>query len=310
MRDLMAHLTPSLIFQGIAISELLAAGMFMITSKPESRGSAIFRLSVVGWVFVVVMTAIDIGIMDYFTSPYPLADPFWHPKMVLSNFGLGLLNDWVMLALFVIRLRVFYRDSPLTTWGLTFLGAASMITLLPGDYIALMANIKVFQGKIAVFTDDPDMLLANVFFAAGNIGKSAFSALSSMAFLWAIGKGLGFSKEGFLYEIMFNHDGLRFLVIIGLNMTLVLFTLLAYVNGYNYITYCSWYLPPLIASVEIHTFLITSYVAPRDIIERNRLGLTVTSPISGTHIRSYNSNNSYSNQPVYRARRPSVRGMT
>ncbi|KAL2916263.1 hypothetical protein HK105_204354 [Polyrhizophydium stewartii] len=296
MRPLEAHMPPSLIFQGIAVSELLAAGMFILTSKPETHRTTIFRMSCIAWVLVVVVTAIDIAILDFFVSPYPLADKFWHPKMVMSSFAVGLINDFVMLALFIIRLRIFYRDNSLVFWGLVFLGCMSMIIVLPGDYISIAANIDVLNGKYAFFTDSPNMAFANVLFAVSNTAKGLFSALSSMAFLWAIGKGLGFSKKGFLYEIMLNHDGLRFLVIIGLNFTVVLFTLLAYLNGYNYITYCAWYLPSLISSVEVRTFLIASYVAPRDIIERNRLGLTATSPISGSQIRSYNNGNSFHNK--------------
>ncbi|KAL2912533.1 hypothetical protein HK105_204355 [Polyrhizophydium stewartii] len=298
MRILDAHKAPSLIFQGIGISELLAALMFMLTAKPETRRTAIFWLSAVAWVFITAALAIDVAILDYFTSPYDLADRHWHPKMVMSGFFTGFVGDLCLLALFIVRLRIFYRNS-FVLWLLAVLGTSAILIVLPADYIAIAANIEVINDRLDYFTNSPHIGLVNLLFTISHSTQCLFSALSSMAFLWAIGKGLGFSKKGFLYEVMFNHDGIRFIVIIGLNITVALFNLLAYFNGYDYINYCMWYLPTLVSSIELRTFLITSYVAPRDIIERNRLGITATSPIPASRMPSYNSNNSYNNQPVY-----------
>nr|KAJ3403041.1 hypothetical protein HK105_004161 [Polyrhizophydium stewartii] len=277
---------PSLIFQGIALAELTAALMFMVTSKRESRKSAIFRLSCIAWVFVVVATALDIGILDFFVSPYPLPEKFWHPKMVLAGFFVGVCAELTMMALLLVRLNIFYGIKSPVFWLLLLIGFASVCFAIPGNYLAVLANVDVFEGKYAFFTDSPRMTPANALFGAARACEGLFSALSSMSFLWAIGKSLGFSKKGFLYEVMFNHDGVRFLVILGLNITITTFAITAYFRGYDYITYCSWYMTTLIYAIEIRTFLIASYVSTRDIIEKNRIGLTATSPISVSHIRS------------------------
>ncbi|KAL2912531.1 hypothetical protein HK105_207929, partial [Polyrhizophydium stewartii] len=214
-----------------------AAGMFMITAKAELRRAAIYWLSLACWVYVVVSLAINIPV-------------HWHAKIVLSSFAIGVVGDNLILALFLVRLRVFYRGNSFVFWGLTVLGVIASIVVQPANYISIAANVRVLNYELEYFTDDSR--------------------------IEAIGKNLGLSKQGFLYEIMMNHDGLRFLVIIGLNITLTAFNLHASFYGYNYITYCSWYLIILVQAIEIRTFLIASYEAPRELLNRSRQTFTPT----------------------------------
>ncbi|KAL2912532.1 hypothetical protein HK105_207930 [Polyrhizophydium stewartii] len=205
--------------------------MFMITAKAELRRAAIYWLSLACWVYVVVSLAINVAILDFF-------------------FAIGVVGDNLILALFLVRLRVFYRGNSFVFWGLTVLGVIASIVVQPANYISIAANVRVLNYELEYFTDDSR--------------------------IEAIGKNLGLSKQGFLYEIMMNHDGLRFLVIIGLNITLTAFNLHASFYGYNYITYCSWYLPILVQAIEIRTFQLASYEAPRELLNRSRQTFTPT----------------------------------
>nr|KAJ3421684.1 hypothetical protein HK105_002708 [Polyrhizophydium stewartii] len=246
----------------------------MITAKPGARNSAIVWLSATAWVLAVAVLSIDVTILDYFISPYAHSGPYWHPKMVCAGFVLNPIALAVMLLLFMVRIRVFYQNSSPVFWLLLLLAIATFALSVLGSAWGIISDLDVFDGKIMIFTDSPHINMANAFFAACHAAEGLFSSLSSMAFLWSIGKSLGFSKQGFFYEVMFKHDGIRFIVIIILNLIVAGFAVDAYFTQFTYVTFTSWYMPPLIDAIEIRTFLITSYVSTRNIIQTKTVAQT------------------------------------
>nr|KAJ3421682.1 hypothetical protein HK105_002706 [Polyrhizophydium stewartii] len=276
-----AHLAPSAVIIGVAFSELASAAQFMLCMRREVIGSAICILSLVAFVVVLAMASVEISLVDFLVSPYmpwtdsPLA---WQAKMTIAAFALNTLATALVqltldlqLLLFVARLRIFHRSDSSLLWILSFMAAGTFLFAAPANVINIICNIEVVQGRIKIFSQSSLIGLSNALFAATHTLEGIFSAACSATFLWEIGKALGFSKKEFALEILRRREGIRFIAILALNILISAFTLHAYVFGFTYITYVVYYLPVLIYSIEIHTFLIASYEAPREFIS-NRLG--------------------------------------
>ncbi|KAL2912538.1 hypothetical protein HK105_207942 [Polyrhizophydium stewartii] len=308
-RKFEAYLSPSIIFQGVALGELAGAASVMLRSKPESRRTPLFILSLVSWVVLVLIMSFDLSLLDWSISVFA-AEQNFHAKRAIAAFVMNLLGIVMMLLLFMVRLRVFHKNNSPTFWLLLLVALATLGFAVPATYLGVSMNQEVLDGKIPIFflssrievrpmarfaaTTIANQKLtfagqsSNALFAATYSFVGVFSAACSIAFLWEIAKSLGFSKQGFLYEMMFKQDGARFIAILGLNAVIAGFAAHAYFHKFNYITYSAFYMPPMIYAFEVHTFLITSYVAPRKIIERKQR--SDGNPRSITGLRSFSNN--------------------
>ncbi|KAI8918113.1 hypothetical protein BC831DRAFT_392159, partial [Entophlyctis helioformis] len=233
---------PAVIFLGIALHDLASAGMFML-SRRESWRTPIFMLAFVCWVLCCVQTSLQIILIDFLVSQYAwLANKF-------------------------PRLRVFHSGASPTFWSLFILALISIGFNLPANITGIMMNLEVIDGKIPVFQMSKMNGLNTFLFSIAHIAEGIFSALASIAFLWAIGTSLGLSKQDLLKQILVKHEGIRFIAIFGLNVILAAFALHAYLWDFNYVTQSAYYLAPWIYALEIHSFLLTSYVSARNMIK-------------------------------------------
>ncbi|KAL2912535.1 hypothetical protein HK105_207933 [Polyrhizophydium stewartii] len=271
-RPLSAHIVPSAVMLGIAMCELVSILVFMIGSRRETWGTAICGLSVVGSVLVMTLVVVEASILDMIVSPYaPATDTpvVWQAKMTIAGFAVNILATLVMLGLFLARLRVFHRKGSRLFVLMAFVALATFLFSVPANVVAIITNLEVIQGKAKTFAQSSWINISNALFAATHVLEGIFSAACSLSFLWAIGKALGLSKRDFMTEMARRREGVRFMIIFGLNLLVAAFTLHAYIFGYNYVTFTVYYAPVMIYAIEIHTFMIASYEAPREFIERN-----------------------------------------
>ncbi|KAL2916259.1 hypothetical protein HK105_204350 [Polyrhizophydium stewartii] len=272
-RDFTAFEPPAAIFVGIAFSELAAAGMFMIAARREAWRGTILRLALAAWVLAAAIACTDAVVLDFLISPYPVSRD-WHPKAVIAGMLFNLAITGVMLSLFIVRLRVFHQGRSPVFWGLLAVAVCTFVVSVPANIIGIMTNIEVIQGKVDRFSDSSLMGLSTALYAATHGLEGIFSAACSLVFLWAIGKGLGLSSRAFVSEVLLRHEGMRFMAILGLNLVVAGFAVDAFVRGaFTYVTYTSWFMTVMIYSIEINTFLLTSFVTSRDLITTRRHAL-------------------------------------
>ncbi|KAL2912545.1 hypothetical protein HK105_207943 [Polyrhizophydium stewartii] len=255
---------------GVAVHEIASSAYFMLSARRDSWRAPIFRLCCVALVFVGVLTVLELSIIDWYISPYQQGDKFWHPKMVIAGFVCNTISMTLVpmqLVLFVVRLRVFHRGASPTFWGLSFVAFATFCFSVPANVVAIMTNLEARHAQVS-----------NALFAASHGLEGVFSAVCSVLFLWSIAKGLGISRKDFIWEIVIKHEGVRFACIFVLNIIIAGFAIHAYAHSFNYVTYTAFYMPPLIYAIEIHTFLLTSYRATREMLDNNRAD---TSTLSG-----------------------------
>ncbi|KAL2916261.1 hypothetical protein HK105_204352 [Polyrhizophydium stewartii] len=268
-RVLTAYLPPSAIFMGIALHEAAAAFMFMFMSNADMWRKPIFVTCGLALLMLLANVLLDVAIIDWDISPYPVPAT-WHPTLTIAAFVANLATAVLVLSLFMMRLRLVHRGSSPTFWLLAFMCAATLCFLVSANVVAIMTNLEVIQGKIPTFTKSSLSDLSTALFAISHALEGLFSALSSIAFLWEIGSGLGFSSADFATKVLFEHDGMRFVVIFCLNITIAVMALHAYCFGFTYVTFTAFYMPALNYAIEIHTFLITSYVSTRNILQSAR----------------------------------------
>ncbi|KAJ8323597.1 hypothetical protein O5D80_007907 [Batrachochytrium dendrobatidis] len=228
-RTLSAFATPSAIFLGIALHELISTFFFLVSASKTSWSTSLFQISVVAWSLCMLQSILQIVLLDYTISPYETAN---HSMAWVTIFAIcaNFLTSTSLLAVMVVRLRVFHSGSSLS------------LCPLIGLTRELFAFTFVLQGL--------------------------FTSLASISFLWSLCKSIGFTGKGFVYQVLLKREGPRFIVIFGLNIIVAGFAVHSFLYDPTHVTFSGWYMPPMIYAIEIYTFLLTSYVEPRSLLQQ------------------------------------------
>ena len=73
-RTLSAFATPSAIFLGIALHELISTFFFLVSASKTSWSTSLFQISVVAWSLCMLQSILQIVLLDYTISPYETAN--------------------------------------------------------------------------------------------------------------------------------------------------------------------------------------------------------------------------------------------
>ncbi|KAL5040712.1 hypothetical protein RTP6_007695 [Batrachochytrium dendrobatidis] len=213
-RTLSAFATPSAIFLGIALHELISTFFFLVSASKTSWSTSLFQISVVAWSLCMLQSILQIVLLDYTISPYETAN---HSMAWVTIFAIcaNFLTSTSLLAVMVVRLRVFHSGSSLSLWLLSFIGFATFCFSVPANILGILSNVDVVADRSSIFFFSP---------------------------------------------------------LIGLTRELFAFTFVLQVHSFLYdpthITFSGWYMPPMIYAIEIYTFLLTSYVEPRSLLQQ------------------------------------------
>ncbi|EGF77680.1 hypothetical protein BATDEDRAFT_27306 [Batrachochytrium dendrobatidis JAM81] len=250
-RTLSAFATPSAIFLGIALHELISTFFFLVSASKTSWSTSLFQISVVAWSLCMLQSILQIVLLDYTISPYETAN-----------------HSMAWLAVMVVRLRVFHSGSSLSLWLLSFIGFATFCFSVPANILGILSNVDVVADRSSIFFSSPLIGLTRELFAFTFVLQGLFTSLASISFLWSLCKSIGFTGKGFVYQVLLKREGPRFIVIFGLNIIVAGFAVHSFLYDPTHVTFSGWYMPPMIYAIEIYTFLLTSYVEPRSLLQQ------------------------------------------
>ncbi|OAJ42033.1 hypothetical protein BDEG_25540 [Batrachochytrium dendrobatidis JEL423] len=172
----------------------------------------------------------------------------------------------------VVRLRVFHSGSSLSLWLLSFIGFATFCFSVPANILGILSNVDVVADQSSIFFSSPLIGLTRELFAFTFVLQGLFTSLASISFLWSLCKSIGFTGKGFVYQVLLKREGPRFIVIFGLNIIVAGFAVHSFLYDPTHVTFSGWYMPPMIYAIEIYTFLLTSYVEPRSLLQQVQMG--------------------------------------
>ncbi|KAH6568425.1 hypothetical protein BASA50_005481 [Batrachochytrium salamandrivorans] len=266
-RDNSAFATPSAIFLGIAIHELIYSFFFLVTATVLAWKTALFRISAAAWVFCVAQTCLQIVLVDFYISPYDISNNeiTW---VTIAALCANFLTSTALLVLMVIRLCVFHSGASPTLWMLSFLAVAAFCFYVPANAIGVLANTDVLAFRAQSFASSPLIGLVRQLFAISFAIQGIFTPLASISFLWSLCKCIGFTGRDFIYQVILMREGPRFFAIFGLNIIVAGFAVHSYIYGPTYVTLSAWFMPPMIYAIEIYTSLLISYVEPRSLLQK------------------------------------------
>ncbi|OAJ43375.1 hypothetical protein BDEG_26742 [Batrachochytrium dendrobatidis JEL423] len=266
-RTLSAFATPSAIFLGIALHELISTFFFLVSASKTSWSTSLFQISVVAWSLCMLQSILQIVLLDYTISPYETAN---HSMAWVTIFAIcaNFLTSTSLLAVMVVRLRVFHSGSSLSLWLLSFIGFATFCFSVPANILGILSNVDVVADRSSIFFSSPLIGLTRELFAFTFVLQGLFTLLASISFLWSLCKSIGFTGKGFVYQVLLKREGPRFIVIFGLNIIVAGFAVHSFLYDPTHITFSGWYMPPMIYAIEIYTFLLTSYVEPRSLLQQ------------------------------------------
>ncbi|KAI8927621.1 hypothetical protein BC831DRAFT_451592 [Entophlyctis helioformis] len=269
-----AFLTFAGLLCGLGLHEMAASAIFLMSKPKKAWNTALFRLAALSWLFTAAYLALYIIFIDYRISLYK-TDEDWYRNRFVALMVSGGLAATCLFTMLLVRLRMFFENPRSVSFiALSAFGGLTIISFL------------TFSAAAPTW---PSRKTVSILAAIAHIAQGIFSTVCSVTFLYSIAKAVGLSNKTFFTEVFLQHEGGRFLAII----LLCLFTSACHIyiainkNGPdNYIVYTSYYTDTWLFPLELFTFLSTSYVSAKEIVEKHTKGLTPGSAFESSQMQS------------------------
>ncbi|KAJ3254493.1 hypothetical protein HK103_007129 [Boothiomyces macroporosus] len=271
MRQDNAYCAPAAFFLGLALWDILQSLALLLSKLKTASKTPIWRVASVTWIFMATFFVLQYMVLDYITSPYEVSNDFFG-NLFIFNFIFIFLTTFGVGVMLMTRIRVFYgRPSPVyIIMMVLFIGTVGLKG--SADAFGVIVGLDVRRNKYLVYEDHPLYPYVPFYFAIGQVTEAIFSTVGSIAFLYAISNEGGKSKTKVLQGIIIKDYVIRLVLIFGLNITITVFGIIAWLNHghYTYITHMANYLPTTTYALQFYTFLKNSYITARTIIEKKQ----------------------------------------
>ncbi|KAI8913383.1 hypothetical protein EDD86DRAFT_245026 [Gorgonomyces haynaldii] len=198
------------------------------------------------------------------TKAIPEPFPFeWMGSVFMANYVINSILDGCIFAIALMRLQVFFDGLALYK-TMNVLAALSWSAKLSGNIIySYLSNQMIAEHRLFGFFGVTHLERVS------NTMCAIFYALSSAMFLGKIASGLGLTTTELMTEVFVEREGVRFLMIAAGNIILCGFALYASLNDgvHTFVTRTGLYMQCWVFAMEFHTYLLTSYVSARELLE-------------------------------------------
>ncbi|KAJ3272512.1 hypothetical protein HDV01_005463 [Terramyces sp. JEL0728] len=263
MRDESAYETPAAIFLGLGLYKLFES-FFLIASKTKSRHTPIYRVAVLSWLLLAAYVGCQIAILDYITSPYDSA-PSLFGNLLVVNFGFNLLTSIVIAIMFIMRIRVFYKDN--LKFMVSMYALFSLIVAFKGTggIVGVAVGFDVASLKYPYLTH-PLYHVIPFLLGFGQFFEAIFATVGSVGFLYAL---ISNQDEAKLFtDIIVKEDGIHFAFLLLVDWFIACFGIYSWAaGGYTYITHVGLYMGSYSFGLQLYIFLKNSYITPGQIFK-------------------------------------------
>ncbi|KAJ3334684.1 hypothetical protein HDU91_002599 [Kappamyces sp. JEL0680] len=250
MRDYQAYGTPSGIILGMGLRYLWRTVLLLI-QKSNTRHTILYQLSCLACFLVSVMSAVQIVLLDFFSSPYYLD---YSGYLLVVGYALNALSTILISILMLYRILVVYGLSHKLTWSMFALAVVVVAGKIIGNFYGIATAWRFQTGQYSSPTQDP---------LFGNVARGVFLSICSVAFLY--GLTLSWDLSEHLKVASFMQTFLCLMLILATNIANAVLATVAAVND-NYISHVGFYLTGFSYALTIYTFVDLSYVTARELI--------------------------------------------
>ncbi|KAJ3272511.1 hypothetical protein HDV01_005462 [Terramyces sp. JEL0728] len=266
-----AYVTPAAIFLGLALHDIVSSLYLLLSKVNTAYKTPIWRVASVTWIFMAIFFVCQFIILDYITSPYVVSNDFFGNLMMLNY----IFNYFVTVGVGIMlmtRIRVFYGRQSAVYIIMLILAVATFTLKGMGDTYGTIVGNDMRKNLYLQYESHPLYHYVPFYLAIGQAIEAVFATMGAVAFLYAIGNGVGQSKTKIITEIVIKEDGIRLFIIFCLEATIAVFGIMAWLNGgiFTYITHVGLYIPSFVYALQFYTFLQNSYVTAKSIIEKQQ----------------------------------------
>ncbi|KAI8913384.1 hypothetical protein EDD86DRAFT_200442 [Gorgonomyces haynaldii] len=240
-------------------------------------------------------------IIDYQVSPFvssitpnatsptgltivPEPFPFQYLGCVfMAAYSSNSLVDAGIYAMALLRLKVFYSGNNWVFFPMLVSAIVIWSVKCVGNVIGMSLAYKMYANNqlFASFRVTDIEQFQNLMYAIAQSAEAIYFFTSSALFLAALAKGLAMSKRELIHELFVKREGIRLLLVPIANFIMAGFAVYAYVNGgvHTFVTRTGFYIASYGYALEFSTFLQTSYVSTKGIVEtqKSKRGLSSSS---------------------------------
>jgi hypothetical protein len=264
-RQANAYVIPAAVILGLALHNCCSSA-YLLARKSHSAGQGwIWILSVITLLFIFGFITVQFMILDFITSPYQVSPSF--PGLVqLLNYAFHLLSTIGISVVFMMRLSVFYDAKSKLMMVMGFLCLLVIASKIAGDGVGIKVSLSIMKNEYLRYNQHPLYPLGELILGLGAIADLLFDSLGSLGFLFALNQTK--SNKRFISDILLDHDGYRFVMIAVLHALITSFMLYSTMNNnvHTFITHTGLYIPSWVYALEMHAFLVTSYVTAKEIL--------------------------------------------
>ncbi|KAJ3304461.1 hypothetical protein HDV03_002805 [Kappamyces sp. JEL0829] len=258
----------SALFIGFGLHDALSSIHLLVTKARGASHTTIWRVSVVVWLFLMMLLLFQGIALDYYISPYA-SDNNWLGHILLWNFVFhGLVSIGVSIML-LLRIKFFYSAGSNLFRTMVLFGALFIIFNTAGDVVGIMTAINEWHHVYLAHDQDPLFWWSRASLAVGFCLEAVFTTIGSLGFLYAIAIGGGRSRLETLSRLIFQKDGIRLVAIVLVNFTIAILAIHSLVYGFNFINRACMYLPSWSYGLQFGTFVKDSYVSATKIVQEN-----------------------------------------
>ncbi|KAI8899683.1 hypothetical protein BC833DRAFT_563921 [Globomyces pollinis-pini] len=261
-RERIAYITPACVFIGMAIHEYCAALFILLTVK--SRDGALYVVSWITTFILLCFLIIQILTIDYLASPYvSILSVYFLPYLFCLNYIFNLLTTASVVVLMLLRTRIIISNTKPLFKLLCFLAPTAVILKSFGAYLGFKVSYSIIQGEYRTTTEHPSFGYIGAAMAIAGTVEAIYTTMCIVLYLVFL-QSLRHSSND--YSKIIRNEGVKLVFIILLQTVMVIFGIWLLWED-TYVNHTAFYMQGLTYSLELFTFLNSSYKSPKKIIQ-------------------------------------------
>ncbi|KAJ3260407.1 hypothetical protein HK103_000549 [Boothiomyces macroporosus] len=234
MRNENAYETPAAVFIGLGLHKLFES-LFLIVSKRSAAGhTAIYKVGVLSFILLTGCLGCQFTLLDYLTSPY-VSPQYWLRDLQIANYGLNFVTSIVMAILFILCIRVFYKDN--IKFMISMYAFFSLLVVFKGTggLAGVIVGYDVASLKYD-YLNHPLHHIIPFLLGFGQLFEAIFVTIGSIGYIYAKISDQDDSKP--LIDHIIKADGIKFLLLVLVDWIISGFEIHSWLTGsYTYVTH-------------------------------------------------------------------------
>ncbi|KAI8907242.1 hypothetical protein EDD86DRAFT_209101 [Gorgonomyces haynaldii] len=225
--DSRAWIYASAVLHGVAYHEWFSCLTMLLSKLTLDRNQIkrpVFLLSCVVMLTSILQLASLSNILDWFASPFPINGDVtlpvassWYSNVSSFSYSITMISDILIILLLCVRLHgVFGWESSVFR---AFVGVSAIGIVL--HVVNLVIGVMVYSTGFLFASHSLFRSFTSIHCAVYFI-DAALNFVGSLTFLWKLSEVLGLKSIKLGLEIIGNHDGPRYLIVIALNIFVII----------------------------------------------------------------------------------------